>query len=148
MEQRSKRACVLRERTSKFIEIFRTTPPRTVCPNFYVLAHANGCTFSPRCSYCYLKSSFWYLKGQQAFTNVDKMLREARAWIARDDVESYILNTGNLSDSLAFEDMRPLVVQLVKVFRQEAEHKGRRHSLLLVTIDLRINNGNIPSILV
>ena len=131
MKQQDRRRCVKRERKTRFVEIFRTTPTRTVCPNFYVLAHANGCTFSPRCSYCYLQSSFWYLKEQQAFTNIDKMEREIRAWIARDELESYILNMGNLSDSFAFEAVRPLVRRLVEVFREAAA--GRRHALLLVT---------------
>lgn len=131
MKRRGKRECVMRERKTRFVEIFRTTPTRTVCPNFYVLAHANGCTFSPRCAYCYLKSSFWYLKEQQAFTNIDKMEREVRAWIARDKLESYVLNMGNLSDSFAFEGVRPLVRRLVEVFRDTAG--GRKHALLLVT---------------
>lgn len=125
--------CVLRKRKSKFIEIFRTTPVRTVCPNFYVMAHANSCTFSPRCSYCYLKSSFWFLRGAEAFTNTDRMMRELRHWIAKDDLESYMMNIGNLSDSLAFEDVRPLVGKLVELFREEAEAKHRPHCLLLVT---------------
>lgn len=125
--------CVLRERQTQFVQIFRSTPTETVCPNFYVLAHANGCAFSPACSYCYLKSSFWYLDGPQAFTNVDRILHEARAWIGKDGVESYVLNMGNLSDSLAFEDVRPLNSALVELFREEAEAKGRPHALLLVT---------------
>jgi DNA repair photolyase len=125
--------CLLRKRQTRFVEIFRTTPAKTVCPNFYVLAHANGCTFAPQCSYCYLKSSFWYLDGAQAFTNVDRMVNEAHAWIARDDLESYVLNTGNLSDSLGFEHVRPLVARLVELFRDEAEAGGRPHTLLLVT---------------
>ena len=124
---------VLRERKSKFVEIFRTTPVQTVCPNFFVLPHANGCTFSPHCSYCYLKSSFRHTKGQHAFTNVEKIEKEARAWIQRDRLESYVLNTGNLSDSLTFEKRRPLVVKLVELFREEAENRGRKHTLLLVT---------------
>ena len=125
--------CTTRERKTGFVDIFRTTPTDTVCPNFYVLSHANGCMFEPHCSYCYLKSSFWYLPGQQAFTNVDKMLDDTRRWLSRDDLESFMLNTGNLSDSLTFEEIRPLVPQLVELFRTEAEAKGRRHSLLLVT---------------
>lgn len=126
--------CVVkRERKSRFVEIFRTTPAQTVCPNFFVLSHANGCTFAPQCSYCYLKSSFWHLDAQHAFTNVDKMLGEISAWIATDELESYILNTGNLSDSLAFEPDRPLMADLIDLFRREAEAKGRRHALLLVT---------------
>jgi len=128
-----KRACILRERKTKFVDIFRTTPTNTVCPNFYVLAHANGCLFRPQCEYCYLRSSFWYLQAQQAFTNIGKMERQIAAWIARDDLESYILNTGNLSDSLSFEGVRPLIARLVEVFRRRAEGAGRKHTLLLVT---------------
>jgi len=124
---------ILRDRKSNFVEIFRTTPPRTVCPNFFVLAHADGCAFAPRCSYCYLKSSFRHVRGQHVFTNADRMLRQVRAWIKRDRLESYILNTGNLSDSLTFEKFRPLMNDLVDLFRREAEAKGRKHTLLIVT---------------
>jgi len=133
MAKREKLPCVHRPRKSKFVEIFRSTPTNTVCPNFFVLAHANGCTFAPRCSYCYLKSSFWFLNEQEAFDNVDKMLAETKRWIRKDGLESYVLNMGNLSDSLAFEDVRPITPRLVELFREEAEAKGRRHALLLVT---------------
>jgi DNA repair photolyase len=124
--------CALRRRRSRFIEIFRTTPARTVCPNFHVLAHANGCTFRPQCEYCYLKSSLWHLDRHEAFTNLAQMLGEVRRWVARDGLESYVLNAGNLSDSLAFERVRPVMSRLVDVFR-EAEAAGRPHTLLLVT---------------
>ena len=76
--------CLLRKRKSPFVEIFRTTPPQTVCPNFFVLAHANGCAFKPQCSYCYLKSSLWYLSGADVFTNTEELVAEVRRWIARD----------------------------------------------------------------
>jgi DNA repair photolyase len=128
-----RRNCGARARSRKFVEIFRTTPPATVCPNFFVLSHANGCTFAPQCTYCFLKSSFWYLTEPLAFDNVDKMLAEIRRWISRDDLESYVLNMGNLSDSLVFEKVRPLIADLIEVFRKEAEAKGRKHTLLLVT---------------
>jgi DNA repair photolyase len=122
--------CRLRARKSQFVQIFRTTPARTVCPNFYVLSHANGCRFKPRCTYCYLMSSFWYLREDQAFTNVDKIVREIRRWMGKHDLESYVLNTGNLSDSLTFEDVRPLMGELFELFRQA---EGKPHTLLLVT---------------
>ncbi|MFH0962722.1 MAG: hypothetical protein V2A58_01775 [Planctomycetota bacterium] len=128
-----RRRSVLRERSSSFVELFRSTPTDTVCPNFYVLAHANGCSFAPGCSYCYLRSSFWYLKGPHVFTNVGRLLHDVSAWIARDDLESYVLNMGNLSDSLVFESVRPVVCRLVDLFRRQAHAKGRPHSLLLVT---------------
>jgi len=124
---------IKRERKSGFVELFRTTPARTVCPNFYVLRHANGCRFQPSCSYCYLKSSFWYLDRPQVFTNKEDLFREVRSWIGRDQLESYVLNSGNLSDSLAFEMDRPITEELVSLFRVYAEKKARPHSLLLVT---------------
>ena len=68
--------CAVRQRKKKFVDIFRTTPAKTVCPNFFVLAHANGCTFQPQCTYCFLKSSFWYLTEPQAFSNTDRMRKE------------------------------------------------------------------------
>lgn len=118
-------------RHSRFVQLFRTTPPQTVCPNFFVLAHANGCAFSPWCTYCYLRSSFWYDPTPKAFSNVEQLLDETVRWIMRDHLECWVLNTGNLSDSLAFEPVRPLVGQLVDVFRAHAQ--GRPHTLLLVT---------------
>ena len=132
MTSAGRTGCVLRERRSRFIEIFRTTPTATVCPNFYVLSHANGCAFRPQCDYCYLKSTFWGLREPEAFSNLEALLREVRQWLSRDGLESYVLNSGNLSDSLAFEEARPLVSRLVEVFR-EAESAGRPHALLLVT---------------
>jgi len=126
-------SCIVRDRKTRFVDILRTTPTDTVCPNFFVLSHANGCTFSPQCSYCYLKSALWHVQEQQAFGNTGKLLDEVRAWIAKERLESYVLNTGNLSDSLCFEPFRPLVRELVELFRTEAEAKGRPHALLLVT---------------
>jgi spore photoproduct lyase len=123
----------LTPRRSRFIELFRTTPPRTVCPNFHVLAHANGCAFAPMCDYCYLKASFRSRPAPRAFTNTAALLREVRRWIRRDGQENPVLNTGNLSDSLAFEEDRPLVADLVELFRAEAEARSRPHTLLLVT---------------
>lgn len=120
-------------RRTRFVQILRTTPARTVCPNFYALSHANGCGFAPACDYCYLRSTLWYLGEPRVFTNTDDLVSDVRAWIARDGLESTVLNAGNLCDSLAFEGVRPLVGRLAELFRSEAERKGRPHTLLLVT---------------
>jgi spore photoproduct lyase len=133
MQSSTTSPALLRDRKTRFVELFRTTPTHTVCPNFYVLAHANGCAFQPQCNYCYLKSSFWYLKEQRVYANTEKLLEEVREWIGREGLETYMLNAGNLSDSLVFEGVRPLIGSLVELFRREAERKGRRHTLLLVT---------------
>ena len=131
--RKPKAQIVLRSRRSRFVDIFRTTPVATVCPNFFVLAHANGCAFAPQCSYCYLKTSFRNARGQRAFTNLAKLKRDIRAWLKRDNLESYVLNSGNLSDSLSFEACRPLIRDLVELFRREAEALKKKHTLLLVT---------------
>lgn len=132
-ERKPKAECTFRPRKTPFVDLFRTTPPMTVCPNFYVLSHANGCSFSPPCTYCYLKSSFWFLDRPHVFSNVDNLLDQVRTWISSDNLETYVLNAGNLSDSLAFEDVRPLFPDLVSLFRSGAESLGRPHTLLLVT---------------
>ncbi len=125
--------CDLRPRRTRAVEIFRTTPPDTVCPNFYVLAHANGCGFEPHCSYCYLKSSLWHSSRRQAFSNTEELLAEVAAWIDRDGLEATVLNSGNLSDSLTFEAVRPLMGELIELFRARAEQRHRPHCLLIVT---------------
>lgn len=122
---------LLRERKSRFIRLLYPKPPRTVCPNMYVLAHAAGCLFAPQCSYCYLKSSFGHLQAHEAFTNIEQMVHEIRNWIHRDDLQTYMLNAGTMSDSFSFEGVRPIVTRLVEVFRQEAQ--GRPHTLLFLT---------------
>lgn len=59
------------------------------------------------------------------------MIDEVRRWIRKDNLETYMLNTGNLSDSLSFENVRPVMGPLVELFRREAA--GRPHTLLIVT---------------
>ncbi len=124
-------SCCRRVRRTRFIELLRTTPSRTVCPNFYVLAHANGCRFQPSCAYCYLKASLWHEPKPVVFTNVKRLIREVHRWIRQNHLECYMLNAGNLCDSLSFETLRPLAGKLVEVFRKEAA--GRPHTLLFVT---------------
>jgi len=121
----------LRERKSRFIRILYPEPPHTVCPNMFVLAHAAGCLFEPQCSYCYLKSTFGYLCGHEAFTNFEQMEREIRRWIARDALPTYMLNAGTMCDPFSFEGVRPVAARLVEIFREAA--RGRPHTLLFVT---------------
>ncbi|MDR3210954.1 MAG: hypothetical protein LBU79_03450 [Planctomycetota bacterium] len=116
-----------------FVEILRTTPSQTICPNFFALDHARGCAFNPLCSYCYLKDPYYDGARSSAATNIEAMFTEVRNWISQDNLETYVANAGNLSDSLAYESVRPVMGELVELFRSEAEAKGRPHTLLLVT---------------
>lgn len=128
-----RRPCIVRARKTGFVAILRSTPVNTVCPNFYVLRHAAGCSFSPQCAYCYLKLSYWSLSRPHVFSNVAKMLADVKHWLRQSQLESYLLNMGNLADSLVFEEQRPILPQLIELFRQEAEARRQPHSLLLVT---------------
>lgn len=116
-----------------YVQIFRTMPVETVCPNFYVLDHARGCGFKQYCNYCYLKDPYYNYGERVVYTNLEQMTADVTAWIKNDDVEAHGLNSGNLSDSLSFEHARPLMGKLLDIFQQEATAKGRRHSLILVT---------------
>lgn len=129
-----KRTSIIRKpRKSRAIRLLWKGPRKTVCPNFNLFAHADGCGFAPMCSYCYLKSSLSFLSRPVVYDNVDEMERQVINWLKRDKLESYVLNTGNLSDSLSLEKVRPFIGRMIEVFREHAERAGRPHALLLVT---------------
>ena len=126
-------ACPKRDWMASIVAPIRTGHVDTVCPNFYVLAHAKGCNFQPQCAYCYLRDTTQYPPGNILNRDPEAMADEVVRWINTDDLLSYVLNTGNLSDSLCFEDLRPAMAGLVELFRVHAEARGRPHTLLLVT---------------
>ncbi len=114
-----------------FIELLRTTPAKTVCPNFYLFDHARGCNFD--CSYCFLRDAEYNRKERRVFSNTDRLFRELGEWLARDGLETYLANAGNMADSLTFEKERPLWGDLIEYMREHAEKKNRPHCLLVVT---------------
>ena len=115
----------------KYVELLRTTPARTVCPNFYILDHARGCNFN--CSYCFLKDTEFDRKERRIYDDKERLFAEMKSWIARDGLETYLANSGNRTDSLSFEKSRPLWGELIEFMRENAERKGRPHCLLVVT---------------
>ena len=117
--------------TEPFIELLRSTPAKTVCPNFYLFDHARGCNFN--CSYCFLRDTEYGKKEKRIFGNTDRLFTELGEWLAKDDLETYLANTGNMTDSLSFETERPLWARLIEFMRENAEKKGRPHCLLVVT---------------
>ncbi len=133
MTSRRRTSCGLTGRMHRNVGLVREGSVDTVCPNFYVLAHATGCMFQPHCEYCYLHDRKQFTTGTAACSDLEQMKAEISAWIARDNLPSYVLNSGNISDSLCFEDVRPAMAELIELFRREAQLKGRPHTLLLVT---------------
>lgn len=115
----------------KFLELLHKTPVDTVCPNFYLLDHAHGCSFD--CRYCFLKDPEYAHKQREVFTDKERLFQELREWIAQDDLEVFLANAGNMADSLTFEQERPLWGDLVELMREHAEKAGKPHTLLAVT---------------
>ena len=114
-----------------YVALLRSTPARTVCPNFYLLDHARGCNFS--CSYCFLRDIGYNRKERRIFNDTDRLFAEIIDWVGRDNLETYLANAGNMTDGLSFEKERPIWGDLVELMREHATAKGRPHCLLVVT---------------
>jgi len=114
-----------RKRYSNFIHYFDKTPPGIVCPHFYVLAHANGCPYS--CDYCYLRLTLRHYPEPTVFTNTARLFQELRDWLIYTP-EPSVINSGELSDSLAWDNHTALSDNLIPLFANQSRHK-----LLLVT---------------
>jgi spore photoproduct lyase len=114
-----------------YIALLRSTPARTVCPNFYLFDHARGCNFN--CSYCFLRDIEYNRKERRLFDDSERMIREVIDWVEKDKLETYLANAGNMTDSLSFENERPVWGMLIETMREHATAKGRPHCLLVVT---------------
>lgn len=115
----------------QYIALLRSTPACTVCPNFYLLDHARGCNFN--CSYCFLRDIEYNRKERRLFDDKDHLFAELAAWVAQDNLETYLANAGNMTDALSFERERPLWGEMIEFMREHAEKKNRPHCLLAVT---------------
>ena len=118
-----------RRRVSPFIRLFREHSGKLLCPNFWMLAWANGCPY--HCSYCYLQGTFKGETDPIVFSNLKDMLREVSRWLAYPG-ETRLLNTGELCDSLAITDV--VMKLLIPLFGRQSRHK-----LLLLTKSDRVD---------
>lgn len=78
-------------------------PTDVVCPHFYELKWANGCNFN--CAWCYLNGTYRFLSGgkKPRLKNVDVVLNHLDCFFNSVDGR-FLLNSGELSDSLLFEN--------------------------------------------
>lgn len=82
-------------------------PTDVVCPHFVEFKWANGCPFD--CSWCYLQGTFRFLdRGKKPFVkNMEKTEKHLDAFLKNVNGRKYVLNTGELSDSLIGENRDP-----------------------------------------
>jgi len=125
-----------RERKAPFVRLFNKPGKGIVCPAFWVLAWANSCPY--RCSYCYLQGTFRFFEEPVLYTNLGKLEEEVRAWLL-DTSGPAVLNTGELTDSLALAGRIGLYRKLVPLFASP-ESNPSGCVLLLVTKSTEIRH--------
>ncbi len=121
------------------ITLFDKTPaPKkdedVVCPHFIELKWANGCNFD--CAWCYLNGTLRFrpMKKKPYLKNKEKIISHIKNYIQQNDYPS-ILNSGELSDSLLFENTDDAISNFViDLFKGQNKHK-----LLILTKSDNIN---------
>lgn len=111
-------------------------PTDVVCPHFYELKWANGCNFN--CAWCYLNGTYRFLsRGKKPhLKDIDIVLDHLHYFFKTVKNEKFLLNSGELSDSLLFENNgAPLTGKIIPEFM-----KQDRHKLLIVTKSTDIDN--------
>jgi len=123
------------------IKLFDKTPlPKkstdVVCPHFHELKWANGCYFN--CAWCYLQGTFRFrpMKKRPYLKNMDKTKSHLLIFFSKVK-EPYVLNSGELSDSLVFENnpAASLILNIAPLFLGQNIHK-----LLIVTKSSHVDN--------
>lgn len=123
------------------IKLFDKTPePKNptdvVCPHFYELKWANGCNFN--CAWCYLNGTYRFLsRGKKPhLKDIDTILDHLDYFFKNVNNRKFLLNSGELSDSLLFEnDEAPLTRKIIPKFMEQDRHK-----LLILTKSNQVDN--------
>lgn len=123
------------------IKLFDRTPdPKNptdvVCPHFYELKWANGCNFN--CAWCYLNGTYRFLsRGKNPhLKDIDTILDHLDYFFKNVNNRKFLLNSGELSDSLLFEnDEAPLTKKIIPKFMEQDRHK-----LLILTKSNQVDN--------
>lgn len=103
---------------------FDATPPGVVCAHFWRLSLGIGCSIG--CQYC-------YLQGQVArgfrepdappvlFMDHDGMKKTVQRFLRKSKAQ--VLNTGELTDSLLFDDYTGILSWMIPMFGEQEVHK-------------------------
>lgn len=113
-------------------------PSDVVCPHFVEFKWANGCPFN--CSWCYLQGTFRFLdRGKKPhIKDMKKTERHLDTFLQEVSSKSYVLNTGELSDSLIGENRdTPFSKWVINKFENENPYD---HKVLFLTKSNNIEN--------
>lgn len=88
------------------------------CRGFWRLALANGCT--GKCVYCYLRGTFRFLNKPVLYVSKESVQLKVQRWLEHDG--RYVLNVGELNDSLVFDDELGFIEWAVPMFEAQKFH--------------------------
>ncbi|MCA9483360.1 MAG: radical SAM protein [Nitrospina sp.] len=90
--------------------------PGMVCCNYYVVNLIKNCVYD--CSYCFLQDFLSNNPVLTAFANPEDLVRELEATFRTHPERSFRVGTGELTDSLALEEVLPYAEVLVPLFNR------------------------------
>ena len=100
-------------------------PTDVVCPHFLELKWANGCNFN--CAWCYLQGTLRFrpMKKRPYLKDMSKIQSHILSFFDKVNEKSYVLNSGELSDSLLFEhnEKKSLSKNIAPLFINQNKHK-------------------------
>jgi spore photoproduct lyase len=103
---------------------FPEEPNDVVCPHFFELKWANGCYFN--CAWCYLQGTFRFrpMKKKPYLKDMNKIKSHLLSFFENVEGGPYMLNSGELSDSLLFEhNGYSLSEHIIPLFVDQDKHK-------------------------
>jgi spore photoproduct lyase len=112
------------------------TASDVVCPHFLELKWAYGCPYD--CAWCYLKGTFRFQpKGKSPVVKpYEKIALHTRAFLEEEVSVPEILNTGEIADSLMYEDGEaPFSKFIIPIFETQ-----KRHKVLFLTKSSNVDN--------
>lgn len=118
------------------IRWFNKTPPNIVCPHFWELVWATGCPY--KCAWCYLQGTFYGDVTPKFFdrSELKEQIVNFFSEIEHLSDRSFVLNTGELADSLMGEfGEEPFSKFVIELFERQNKHK-----VLFLTKSANIRN--------
>ncbi len=112
---KGKRRLLLTRHLGHFLEACPGTQDH-VCCNLWIVNPGEGCPMD--CTYCYLQSYLARNPTCKLYSNVADMLHEIATAARREPGRMFRVGTGELIDSLVWDDLTDLTLELVPFFAQ------------------------------
>ncbi|MGP0565254.1 MULTISPECIES: SPL family radical SAM protein [unclassified Nitrospina] len=113
----AKRQLALTTFKGSFLKKCPGLSPGMVCCNYYVVNLIKNCVYD--CSYCFLQDFLENNPLLTAFVNIDDLLAELEEEFCEHPDRSFRVGTGEVTDSLALDDLLPYTDYLVPFFNRQ-----------------------------